>query len=226
MSTIEAITLEYSYLLSSQLEAMRQHYESLSGDQAEKLSAIRDLEARIESAEKNRIEADQAREKAEKRAEKAAGLTRSLQASLSAEKSMSEGMSARIHKLQEQMDKSEMERKERDDQIKSLEETVRDLMFSLEAGLKIQAAVAAVRSAQWQLVGTGAAAFSHRLRWSLLSLFASSRVPRQGDPPRRHVCHPCHIALTRALPHAAELIGNFEFACHYDFLTILAHCSV
>jgi len=129
ISTIESITLEYSYLLSSQLEAMRQHYES----QATRLAVL-------EAAEKRAGEAERAKEKAERRAEKATELSRNLQASLSAERAMSEGLSTRVKVLAQDVEKKEDERRVREDEVKSLEETVRDLMFSLEAGMKIQAA--------------------------------------------------------------------------------------
>jgi BRCA1-associated protein len=140
MSTIEAITLEYSYLLSSQLEAMRQHYESQTLAQVSRLDEIEAVQARAEAAEQAKRDAEAARLKADKRAEKAADLTRSLQASLSAERAMAEGMSARINKLREQVEQAEKVKRDREDEVKGLEETVRDLMFSLEAGLKIKEA--------------------------------------------------------------------------------------
>ncbi len=136
ISTIESITLEYSYLLSSQLEAMRQHYASQSARLAT-----------LEAAEKRALEAERAKETAERRAEKASELSRSLQASLSAERAMSEGLSTRVKSLKEageakerQGREKEKERREKEDEVKVLEETVRDLMFSLEAGVRIQAA--------------------------------------------------------------------------------------
>lgn len=140
MSTIEAITLEYSYLLSSQLEAMRQHYESQTLSQSSRLDEMKAVEERAEAAERAKAEAEAARTKAEKRAEKAADLTRSLQASLSAERAMAEGLSARINKLREQVDQAEKGKRDREEEVKGLEDTVRDLMFSLEAGLKVKEA--------------------------------------------------------------------------------------
>lgn len=138
MSTIEAITLEYSYLLSSQLEAMRQHYESQTLSQTSRIDLIEAVQARAAIAEKAKQDAEAARLKAEKRAEKAAEITRSLQASLSAERAMAEGLSARISRLREQVEQAEKGKRDREDEVKGLEETVRDLMFSLEAGLKIK----------------------------------------------------------------------------------------
>lgn len=138
MSTIEAITLEYSYLLSSQLEAMRQHYETLAQLQQNKLNELESVKVQMDQAEKAKQDAISAQAKAEKKAEKAIEVSRALQASLSAEKAMSQGLSVRVGKLREQVDASEKVKKEKEDEVRSLEETVRDLMFSLEAGLKIQ----------------------------------------------------------------------------------------
>ena len=140
MSTIEAITLEYSYLLSSQLEAMRQHYESQSFERSSRLDELQAIQTRVKAAEAAKAEAEAARIKAERKAEKASELTRSLQASLSAERAMSEGLSVRVGKLKEQVDSAEKAKKDREEEVKGLEETVRDLMFTLDAGMKIQEA--------------------------------------------------------------------------------------
>ncbi|ORX40475.1 hypothetical protein BD324DRAFT_647405 [Kockovaella imperatae] len=140
MSSIESITLEYSYLLSSQLEAMRQHYESVARDQASKLDSLQEIESRALAAEKAKDDAIQAKDKAEKRAEKAMALSRTLQQSLSAERAMSDGLTTRLAKLRQDVEKAEKERSDKAEQVETLEETVRDLMFNLEAGLKIQAA--------------------------------------------------------------------------------------
>jgi BRCA1-associated protein len=145
MSTIEAITLEYSYLLSSQLEAMRQHYESESAVQVARIASleadnerVRGAEAAAASAEAARVAAEAAREKAEARAAKAADVTRALQTTLGSERSMAEGLQARISKMRADLDAARAARDDASGQVRALEETVRDLMFSLEAGLKIQ----------------------------------------------------------------------------------------
>ncbi|TXT10788.1 hypothetical protein VHUM_02293 [Vanrija humicola] len=147
MSTIESITLEYSYLLSSQLEAMRQHYEQEAASQAVVIVKLQAAAARTKEAEDaaavaeaRRVEADKAREKAERRAEKALDLSRSLQASLGSEKAMSEGLNSRVNKLRDDLTTVRAARDAKAAEVDSLNETVRDLMFTLEAGLKIQEA--------------------------------------------------------------------------------------
>ncbi|EIW72206.1 hypothetical protein TREMEDRAFT_21329, partial [Tremella mesenterica DSM 1558] len=138
ISTIEAITLEYSYLLSSQLEAMRQHYET---SQAALLAQIADLEGlarRVEKAEAAAKEATKNAQKAETKAEKAAQLARTLQTSLSAERAMSEGLSKKVKVLSEDKERLISDKKNKEEEIKGLEETVKDLMYNFEAGAKIQ----------------------------------------------------------------------------------------
>lgn len=145
MGTIEAITLEYSYLLSSQLEAMRQHYEGEAAVQAARLASleestarVREAEAEARAAESRRLEAQRAREKAEARAAKAVELSRGLQESLGSERAMTAGLTARVAKLREDLDGVRAARDAKSAEVAGLEETVRDLMFTLEAGMRIQ----------------------------------------------------------------------------------------
>lgn len=139
MSAIEAITLEYSYLLSSQLEAMRQYYESLITPPPAS-SEIDILRIQAASAAAALRDAELAREKAEKKALKAVGVAKDLAKNLEAEKAMSEGLAERVRKLNGEVEETRRSKMEAQDEVKGLEETVRDLMFSLEAGMKIQEA--------------------------------------------------------------------------------------
>lgn len=140
MSTIEAITLEYSYLLSSQLEAMRQHYETEAASSRSKISSLEELQYRAEAADTARQQAEAAREKAERKASKAAEMARDLARTLEAEKAMSEGLAQRVKMLNEEKDRAEQVYRGKEEEVRGLEETVRDLMFTLEAGMKIQEA--------------------------------------------------------------------------------------
>ncbi|WVQ83721.1 hypothetical protein IAT38_005865 [Cryptococcus sp. DSM 104549] len=138
ISTIEAITLEYSYLLSSQLEAMRQHYESAQADMLARMSA---LEASTTEAGKRVADLEKAekeRERAEKKAEKAVEVCKAVQTSLAGEKAMTQGLSERVKVLEKERDEAVKGRKEKEEECSALEETVRDLMFSLDASSKIQ----------------------------------------------------------------------------------------
>lgn len=144
MSTIESITLEYSYLLSSQLEAMRQHYEAEAVAQRQRIAELEAeaartaaLEAEAQAAAAEREEAKREREKAERRADKALELARGLQVTLGSERAMSQGLQARVTKLKEDLESVRATRNAKAAEVESLNETVRDLMFSLEAGMRI-----------------------------------------------------------------------------------------
>lgn len=144
MSTIEAITLEYSYLLSSQLEAMRQHYDGMLSSTHASSSAltveIEDLGRRLESAETSARVAQAEKDKAVKRADKAGELSRELHRSLQVEKALNEGLSEKVKSLSDRVDKEQRGRVDMEYRVAGLEETVRDLMFALEAGAKIKQA--------------------------------------------------------------------------------------
>ncbi|ODN73613.1 BRCA1-associated protein [Cryptococcus wingfieldii CBS 7118] len=142
ISSIESITLEYSYLLSSQLESMRQHYE---GQQSTLLSRLTALEQKSDAWDERMQKLEREKEKERKEAERwkgkvdsVRGLVGGLQTALGAEKAMSLGLSERIKVLEKERDEAVKKGADKEDEVKGLEETVRDLMFSLEAGLKMQ----------------------------------------------------------------------------------------
>ncbi|KIR31624.1 BRCA1-associated protein [Cryptococcus deuterogattii MMRL2647] len=138
ISTIESITLEYSYLLSSQLESMRQHYEKSQSMLETRLEELerrgRETEEKLKGLEK----AEKEREKAERKMEKALELSKGLQSALGAERAMSQGLSDRVKVLERERDEAVKGKKDKEAECETLEETVRDLMFSLEAGMKIK----------------------------------------------------------------------------------------
>lgn len=145
ISTIESITLEYSYLLSSQLESMRQHYEAQMAEQASQIEELRaeatrarEIQERVSSAERQRQEAEQARERAERKAEKALEISRALQQNLGSERAMSQGLSSKITKLTNDLENVRAQRDAKSKEVDELNDTVRDLMFTLEAGMKLQ----------------------------------------------------------------------------------------
>ncbi|WVO21685.1 uncharacterized protein IAS62_002996 [Cryptococcus decagattii] len=138
ISTIESITLEYSYLLSSQLESMRQHYEKSQSTLETRLEELerrgRETEEKLKGLEK----AEKEREKAERKMEKALELSKRLQSALGAERAMSQGLSDRVKVLERERDEAVKEKIDKEAECEMLGETVRDLMFSLEAGVKIK----------------------------------------------------------------------------------------
>ncbi|WVN90047.1 uncharacterized protein L203_105282 [Cryptococcus depauperatus CBS 7841] len=138
ISAIESITLEYSYLLSSQLESMRQHYESNQTNLAKRLEELEKQNAENINRLRDLEKADKEREKAEKKAEKVVKLSQGLQSALGAEKAITEGLSERIKVLEKERDEAINAKMDKYQECQALEETVRDLMFSLEAGQKVK----------------------------------------------------------------------------------------
>ncbi|OXM77947.1 BRCA1-associated protein [Cryptococcus neoformans Bt63] len=138
ISTIESITLEYSYLLSSQLESMRQHYEKSQSTLEMRLEELERRGKETEQKLKGLEKAEREREKAERKMEKALELSKDLQSALGAERAMSQGLSERVKVLERERDEAVKGKKDKEAECQTLEETVRDLMFSLEAGMKIK----------------------------------------------------------------------------------------
>ncbi|WRT69946.1 uncharacterized protein IL334_006937 [Kwoniella shivajii] len=138
MSTIESITLEYSYLLSSQLESMRHHYENQQSSLLSRLEKLESSNKNTQDKLKGLEQAENSKEKAELKALKAIDLSRNLQKSLESEKALSNGLSHKITSLENQYQTTQDQLKEKQNECVSLEETVRDLMFTLEAGMKVQ----------------------------------------------------------------------------------------
>ncbi|KDN49572.1 hypothetical protein K437DRAFT_255248 [Tilletiaria anomala UBC 951] len=146
---IESIGLEYSYLLTSQLESQRFYYEdkihglqSKLDDMVERDEALTSRVSKADAAlaqlreEVHRttslcstLEAD--RLKSENRAGKAVEQARKLQRDLQAEQSISQGLQKHVEILKEEG--SAMKSK-----VVDLEEQMRDLMFFVSAREKVQ----------------------------------------------------------------------------------------
>ncbi|KAH7890706.1 hypothetical protein F5I97DRAFT_1974117 [Phlebopus sp. FC_14] len=154
---IEAIGIEYSYLLTSQLDSQRSFYEEQTtqlknqveelGKLVEKLS--RDVEQeRAEAKERDllhRREEEQKldalyheKQKAEKRAERTAELARKFEKELKEERAVGEGLLRNLGKMKEKVEQSEKQKQECDTRICELQDQLRDVMFFLEARAKIE----------------------------------------------------------------------------------------
>ncbi|KAL1745851.1 hypothetical protein HDZ31DRAFT_35449 [Schizophyllum fasciatum] len=154
---IEAIGIEYSYLLTSQLDSQREYYEE---QQAELKNQVNQLSKLVESLsrdfERQRIEAREAqgarvreqeeqvaealrdRARAENRADKMAELARKLDKELKEERAVSANLMKNMGKMKERQDEAEREKKSREAHIRDLEDQLRDVMFFLEAKTKIE----------------------------------------------------------------------------------------
>ncbi|KAM5530149.1 hypothetical protein V8D89_016184 [Ganoderma adspersum] len=149
---IEAIGIEYSYLLTSQLDSQRTFYEERTAELHKQVDAMRTLvgqlstevelarsKAREDEARRARDNdlriADLAREraKAERHAEKASELARTLARELREERAVGEGLMNNLTKAREQAEMASRETAEFREKVQELQNQVRDVMFFLEA---------------------------------------------------------------------------------------------
>ena len=169
---IEAIGIEYSYLLSSQLDSQRAHFESQAGDLRAQLDALR-LDAERERELHKQQEREQARaleaEKSEaagraaeyardaarvaRRAEKASELATRLARDLEAERAVSAGLLRNLEATRSRAETAERGQAALEVRVGELEEQVRDVMFFLEARDKIEEGVGVVGEAKGGSVG-------------------------------------------------------------------------
>lgn len=147
---IEAIGIEYSYLLTSQLDSQRAYYEEQTAaltaqfndlrNVVEELKREREVERNLrrEEEEKQRSQAakqiadlEKAKAKAEQRANK-------LAAELKEEKAMTDGLMKNIKSMKERLEEEEKGKDECLNKIQELQDQVRDLMFFLDANARIE----------------------------------------------------------------------------------------
>ncbi|KAJ9118862.1 hypothetical protein QFC24_006061 [Naganishia onofrii] len=148
ISKLEDMTLEYSYLLSTQLEQQKQHYEVEigmlkrevkewrskvgEGDSWRKRFVVEE-EKRRAVEERKMPELERAKVMSEKKAQIATDLAKSLQADLRSERALSSGLLDKIKSLETQLATAVVTVAERTGQLKEAEEMVRDLMVSISA---------------------------------------------------------------------------------------------
>ena len=154
---IEAIGIEYSYLLTSQLDSQRSYYEEQTLELQSQVHELRGLVERLtidfekermsrkeETLQKQKEEEARVsnivkeKRKAESRAERATELARKFEKELKAEKAVSEGLMRNIGKMKEALEHADTEKRERAAQIQDLEDQLRDVMFFIETKTKIE----------------------------------------------------------------------------------------
>jgi len=154
---IEAIGIEYSYLLTSQLDSQRSFYEEqithLKTQVDELQSVVHKIGREVEEGRAEAIAQEQLRRreeeekleavyreklKMEKKADKAAELARKFEKELKEEKAVSEGLLKNLGKTKERAELAERQKQEHDVQISELQDQLRDVMFFLEARTKIE----------------------------------------------------------------------------------------
>lgn len=154
---IEAIGIEYSYLLTSQLDSQRAFYEEQIADlrtQMEHLSAaVRQLTQEREE-EKKTIQANAAAQKVQEekeiaalqaeiakmrgKAEKSAEVVTRFTKELKEERAVSKGLMENLERASHSVEQLGKEKLSQSERIHELEEQVRDIMFALEARDKIE----------------------------------------------------------------------------------------
>ncbi|KAG6891265.1 hypothetical protein C0995_008517 [Termitomyces sp. Mi166 len=147
---IEAIGIEYSYLLTSQLESQRSYYEDeakeLKNQVAELKGQVERLSQQLNEDAKRRADEEQGRladvlkekSRAEARAEKATELSRRLDKELKEERLVSEGLMKNMNNMKEKVDRADKDKGQGLAKIRELEEQLRDVMFFLETRMKIE----------------------------------------------------------------------------------------
>lgn len=154
---IEAIGIEYSYLLTSQLDSQRAYYEEQHAKLEIQIAELRDImeQMNLEKECQKKLErekevrqqeeitklieaAEKGKSKAEQRADRMGDLAKTLDKELKEERAVSEGLMRNIKSMQERLGLAEEGRKESEEKIQELQDQVRDLMFFLEANTKIE----------------------------------------------------------------------------------------
>ncbi|KAG7443605.1 zf-UBP-domain-containing protein [Guyanagaster necrorhizus] len=154
---IEAIGIEYSYLLTSQLDSQRSYYEDQTAElktqvndlkqMVSKLSAdfekaqvdLREREQRMMQEEEARAaELIKDKTKAESRADTMGQLAKRLKKELDEERAVSEGLMKNLGKMKEKVEVGNTQSMEAQAKIRDLEDQLRDVMFYLEAKTHIE----------------------------------------------------------------------------------------
>ncbi|KAI0644176.1 zf-UBP-domain-containing protein [Trametes meyenii] len=163
---IEAIGIEYSYLLTSQLDSQRTFYEEQTAELRSQIDSMRslveqlgaevelhkqrarqDAERRARDEEERVAALEREKARAEKRAEKASELARTLAKELREERAVSEGLMKNLTTAREHAEVAARETAVFRVQVQELQEQVRDVMFFLEAKNKIESGEGAAAEA-------------------------------------------------------------------------------
>ena len=153
---IEAIGIEYSYLLTSQLDSQRSFYEDRVNELEATVGELKGLVTQLsteaeegkkreaEEAERKKVEEEariveleRDKEKAEKKVERLVTLSRKLEKELKEERAFGEGLMQNLQNLKEKVESSEQQKQEFQGRIDELQDQVKDVMFYLEAQSKI-----------------------------------------------------------------------------------------
>jgi len=155
---IETIGIEYSYLLTSQLDSQRVFYEEQTTALQAEVAGLKDVVAQLRqegessraaaAAEESRRHREgeerlsemlRDKQRVEKKSERFAEVARSLEKELREERAVSGGLLKNLEAAQKRTEEGEVERAALARRVQELEDQVRDVMFFLEARTKIEA---------------------------------------------------------------------------------------
>ena len=155
-SKLQTAGLEYTHLLTSQLDSQRMYFEGIleraadkaslaaqSADKAQSLAEktqtqLGDLETRFNDLSNELEDTKKERDRVGRKAEKFETMARKLEREWREEKTVSASLMTRIEYLQKQLEALGMEKEGLGEEKKELEEMVRDLMFTVEGGRKVK----------------------------------------------------------------------------------------
>jgi len=155
---IEAIGIEYSYLLTSQLDSQRAFYDEQTTALQLEVTGLKDLvtqlrqdvessreaaaaeESRRRREEEERLsEVIRDKQRIEKKSARVAEVARTLEKELREERAVSGGLLKNLEAVQKRAEEGDAERIGLAQRVRELEDQVRDVMFFLEARTKIEA---------------------------------------------------------------------------------------
>ncbi|KAJ8094657.1 hypothetical protein PM082_010663 [Marasmius tenuissimus] len=150
---IEAIGIEYSYLLTSQLDSQRSYYEEQQTELQCQIGELRMLMERLsqdlekeklarQELEEGRKDTQDSRDaeltKEKNKSTKMTELAKQLQKELKEERAVSDGLMQNLGKLKEKVEAGDKEKEKFKEKVADLEDQLRDMMFFLEAKDRIE----------------------------------------------------------------------------------------
>jgi cell division protein FtsB len=138
---VEAIGLEYSYLLTSQLDSQRAYYEEQISTLRAELSSAHEKISFLESSSPDSASLQLLEEraaKAEAKIQKGLVISRRFEKDLKEERLVSEGLMTTIAALRGKLDEGEKAREQMRAEMDDMKDQLRDVMFYMQARDKIE----------------------------------------------------------------------------------------
>ncbi|KAK0488929.1 BRCA1-associated protein 2-domain-containing protein [Armillaria novae-zelandiae] len=134
---IEAIGIEYSYLLTSQLDSQRSYYEDQTAELKAQVNDLKQIVSKL-TADFEKTQADLREREHRRMQEEEARVAEGLKKELDEERAVSEGLMKNLGKMKEKVEAGNTQSVEARAKIRDLEDQLRDVMFYLEAKTHIE----------------------------------------------------------------------------------------